>query len=74
MRIPEVLEIDDTKAWHIYREADDVKYKPLRTKVQGCRNNLLLHESQEDDLCKNNNNKKEQLQVGVRSGVAALNS
>ena len=38
MRIPEVLEIDDTEAWHIYREADDVKYKPLRTKVQGCRN------------------------------------
>lgn len=33
-----MLEIDDTKAWHIYREADDVKYKPLRTKVQGCRN------------------------------------
>jgi len=38
VRIPEVLEIDDTKAWHIYREADDVKYKPLRTKVQGHRN------------------------------------
>lgn len=33
-----MLEIDDTEAWHIYREADDVKYKPLRTKVQGCRN------------------------------------
>lgn len=58
--MPAVLETDDTKAWHIYKETDEVKqtFENIHSYMKG---KQMIYTHTKEDNNDNNKNKKNNL-------------